>query len=84
MQAQSFLCSLCVLKLRNLMKKYLLLIATASLILGACERHPASQLPAEGEGAKEESNTSGPTQEKPKIAEPSPSGTPKTYFPQSS
>jgi hypothetical protein len=76
---------LCVLKLRNLMKKYLVLIATVSLALGACERHPASQLPTEGEGvAKGESGTSGATQEKQTTPEASPSGTPKTYFPQNS
>jgi hypothetical protein len=63
------------------MKKYLVLIATASLALGACERHPASQLPTEGEGgAKEDSKTS----VKKTAPEPSPSGTPKAYFPQNS
>ena len=65
------------------MKKYLVLIATASLALGACERHPASQLPTEG-GAKEESKTSGAVQEKKAGPAPSPSGTPKAYFPQNS
>jgi hypothetical protein len=65
------------------MKKYLVLIATLSLVLGACERHPASQLPTEDEGiAKTESGTSGATQEKKPTPEPSPRGTPKTYFPQ--
>ena len=44
------------------MKKYLVLIATVSLALGACERHPASQLPTEGEGVAKEG--SGTTQEK--------------------
>jgi hypothetical protein len=45
------------------MKNYLVLIAIVSLALCACERHPASQLPTEGEGvAKEESGTSGGTQ----------------------
>jgi hypothetical protein len=73
---------LCVLKLRNLMKKYLVLIATVSLALGACERHPASQLPAEGEGVTK--GESGATQEKQTTPEASPSGTPKTYFPQNS
>jgi hypothetical protein len=65
------------------MKKNLVLIATVSLVLGACERHPASQLPTEGEGsAKEQSektNESPATQTTPQA---SPSGTPKTYFPQ--
>ena len=73
---------LCVLKLLTLIEKHLVLIATVSLVLGACERHPASQLPREGEGvAKEES---GATREKQTTPEPSPSGTPKTYFPQNS
>jgi hypothetical protein len=64
------------------MKKYLMLIAIVSLAVGACERHPASQLPKEGEGiGKEESSKSGEKQTKPEI---SPSGTPKTYFPQNS
>jgi hypothetical protein len=67
------------------MKKYLVLIATASLALGACERHPASQLPTENEGgAQEESKTSGAPQEKQTTPEPSPSETPKAYFPQNS
>jgi hypothetical protein len=66
------------------MKKYLVLIATVSLALGACERHPASQLPTEGEGiAKEGTGTSG-AHEKRATPAPSPSGTPKTYFPQNS
>jgi hypothetical protein len=82
---ESFLCDRCVLKLQNLMKKYLVLITTASLALGACERHPASQLPTENEGgAKEESKTSGATQEKQTNPEPSPTDTPKAYFPQNS
>jgi hypothetical protein len=69
-----------VLKLQNLMKKFLVLIATLSLALGACERHPASQLPTESEGVAKEG--SGTTQEKQKTPQASPSGTPKTYFPQ--
>jgi hypothetical protein len=73
---------LCVLKLLTLMKKYLVLIATVSLVLGACERHPGSQLPREGEGAAKEGSSA--TQEKQTTPEPSPSGTPKTYFPQNS
>jgi hypothetical protein len=65
------------------MKKYLVLIATASLAFGACERHPASQLPTEGEGiAKEGSGTSDAAKQATPV--PSPSGTPKTYFPQNS
>jgi hypothetical protein len=67
------------------MKKYLVLIATVSLALGACERHPASQLPTEGEGnAKEGSGKSGAAHEKQATPVLSPSGTPKTYFPQNS
>ncbi len=67
------------------MKKYLVLIATLSLSLGACERHPASQLPTEGEGvAKEESGKSETKPEKQTTPDASPSGTPKTYFPQNS
>ena len=60
-----------------------MLIATVSLAVGACERHPASQLPKEGEG-KEEPAKSGETQEKRPTPQTSPSGTPKTYFPQNS
>jgi hypothetical protein len=67
------------------MKKSLVLIAMVSLALGACERHPASQLPTEDEGiAKEGSGGSGAKHEKPATPVPSPSGTPKTYFPQNS
>jgi predicted small lipoprotein YifL len=73
---------LCVLKLQNLMKKYLVLIATLSLALGACERHPASQLPNEEGVAKEGTEKSGPPEKKSATPETSPSGTPKTYFPQ--
>ena len=73
---------LCVLKLLTLMKKYLVLIATVLLVLGACERHPGSQLPREGEGVAKEGSSA--TQEKQTTPEPSPSGTPKTYFPQNS
>jgi hypothetical protein len=65
------------------MKKYLVLISTLSLALGACERHPASQL--EGEGvAKEGAGQSVPSREKQIAPEASPSGTPKTYFPKNS
>ncbi|MEA3145716.1 MAG: hypothetical protein QOE88_1878 [Verrucomicrobiota bacterium] len=73
---------LCVLKLQNLMKKYLVLIATLSLALGACERHPASQLPNEEGVAKEGTEKSGPPEKKSATPAASPSGTPKTYFPQ--
>jgi hypothetical protein len=67
------------------MKKYLTLIATLTLALAACERHPASQLPKEGEGvAKEATSKAGAGEEKQTTPEASPSGTPKTYFPQNS
>ena len=72
---------LCVLKLQNLMKKYLVLIATLSLALGACERHPASQLPNEEGVAKEGTEKSGSPDKKSATLAASPSGTPKTYFP---
>jgi len=70
-----------VLKLQNLMKKYLVLIATLSLALGACERHPASQLPNEEGVAKEGTEKSGLPEKKSATPAVSPSGTPKTYFP---
>jgi hypothetical protein len=71
--------------MRKLMKKLFVRIAILSLALGACERHPASQLPAEGEGvAKERSGTPGVRQKKQTNPAASPSGTPKTYFPQNS
>ena len=67
------------------MKKYLTLVATLTLALAACERHPVSQLPKEGEGvAKEETSKTGQPEEKQTTPEASPSGTPKTYFPQNS
>jgi hypothetical protein len=70
-------------QMQSSMKKFLVLIATLSLALGACERHPASQLPTESEGvAKEGSTKPGATRETPRTPEASPSGTPKTYFPQ--
>jgi hypothetical protein len=72
-----------VLKLLKPMKKNLVLIATVSLALGACERHPASQLPTEGEGsAKEQSEKTNESADKQATPQTSPSGTPKTYFPQ--
>jgi hypothetical protein len=73
----------CVLKLAELMKNNLVLIATVALVLGACERHPASQLPTEGEGAaKEQSEKTNESADKQATPQASPSGTPKTYFPQ--
>ena len=70
-------------QLLNSMKKFLILTATVSLVFGACERHPVSQLPREGEGGgKEEASKSGETREQKTQPESSPSGTPKTYFPQ--
>ena len=65
------------------MNKNLVLIATVSLVFGACERHPASQLPTEGEGAaKEQSEKTSESAQKQAAPQASPSGTPKTYFPQ--
>src|ERR1700726_1520299 len=64
MTRRSFLCDLCVLQWQDLMKKYLVLIATVSLALGACERHPASQLPNEEGVAKEGTEKSGPPEKK--------------------
>ena len=66
-----------------LMKKYLLPIAMA-FALGACERHPASQLSTEGEAAKAAPEKSEAAEGKQPTPGPSPSGTPKTYFPQNS
>lgn len=67
------------------MKKFLVLIATMSLPLGACERHPASQLPTKSEGvAKEGLGRPGATRETLGAPGVSPSGTPKTYFPENS
>jgi hypothetical protein len=64
------------------MKKHLLLIMTVSLLCGACERHPASQLQKEDEtAAKAESATSGQKQKQTATPEASPTGTPKTFFP---
>ena len=75
---------LCVLILRNLMKTYLLPMAILVFALGACERHPASQLSTEGEAAKAEPEKSEASEGKQSTPGPSPSGTPKTYFPQNS
>jgi hypothetical protein len=73
-----------VLKLPELMKNKLVLIATVALALGACERHPASQLPTESEGAaKEQSVKTNESADKQATPQVSPGGTPKTYFPQS-
>jgi hypothetical protein len=72
-----------VLKLPESMNKNLVLIATVSLVLGACERHPASQLPTEGGGAaNEQSEKTSESAQKQAAPQASPSGTPKTYFPQ--
>jgi hypothetical protein len=65
------------------MKKNLILIATVTLAFCACERHPASQLPAEGEGpAKEKPSKTTEVSEKQATPQATASGTPKTYFPQ--
>jgi hypothetical protein len=57
------------------MKKILLLIATISFACGACERHPADQLPKKEEGgAKEETTKPAQSPEQPAS---SPSESPK-------
>jgi hypothetical protein len=68
--------------MRTLMKNFLVPIAILSLALGACERHPASQLPTEGGDVAKE--RPGAPDVKPTNPAASPSGTPKTYFPQNS
>jgi hypothetical protein len=74
-----------VLKLHELMKKNLFLIATVVLVFCACERHPAGQLPTEAAGrANEQSGKATGNEEKQATPAASPSGTPKTYFPQNS
>ncbi len=70
--------------MQNLMKKYFLPIAILAFALGACERHPASQLSTEGEAAKAAPEKSEAAEGKQSTPGPSPSGTPKTYFPQNS
>jgi hypothetical protein len=69
--------------IRNSMKKILTLIAIVSLGLGACERHPASQLPKEAE-SKEGTGKSDQSSNAESTPEASTSGTPKTYFPRNS
>ena len=79
---KSFLCELCVLKLRNSMKKFLVLITTISLapLVHANGTRPA-ELPPESEGVAKEGSTKPEATGTP---EASPTGTPKTYFPQNS
>jgi hypothetical protein len=69
--------------IRNSMKKILTLIAIVSLGFGACERHPASQLPKEAE-SKEGTGKSEQSSNAKSTPEASTSGTPKTYFPRNS
>jgi hypothetical protein len=72
-------------QLLNPMNRFLTLIVTVSLALGACERHPASQLPKDSGGVgKEEPGKPGETGKQQTKPETSPSGTPKRYFPQNS
>jgi hypothetical protein len=66
------------------MKKILLLIATISFAFGACERHPADQLPKKDEGgAKQEAAKPAESPEKQEATKPaespasSPAETPK-------
>jgi hypothetical protein len=71
------------LKIR--MKNFLKLIAIVSLGFGSCERHPASQLPKEAsEESKEGAVKADESKSRESAAEPSQSGTPKTYFPKNS
>jgi hypothetical protein len=65
------------------MKKFLTLIAIVSLGLGACERHPVSQLPKEAD-SKEGAVKSDESRSQESAPETSASGTPKTYFPRNS
>jgi hypothetical protein len=69
--------------IRKSMKRILTLIAIVSLGLGACERHPASQLPKEAESKEGtgKSDQSGNTESTPGASS---GGTPKTYFPSNS
>jgi hypothetical protein len=67
----------------NSMKKFLTLIAIVSFGLGACERHPVSQLPKEDD-SKEGAAKSDESRSKESVPEASASGTPKTYFPRNS
>jgi len=69
--------------IENSMKKFLTLIAMVSLGLGACERHPVSQLPKEAD-SKEGAVKSDESKSKESAPEASASGTPKTYFPRNS
>jgi hypothetical protein len=64
------------------MKNFLKLIAIVSLGFASCERHPASQLPKEAsEESKERAAKTDESKNREPVAEASPSGTPKTYFP---
>jgi hypothetical protein len=69
--------------IRDSMKKFLTLVAIVSLGLGSCERHPVSQLPKEAAGEPKEATVKS-DESKSTESTPSPSGTPKTYFPRSS
>jgi hypothetical protein len=59
------------------MKKIFGLIAAVSLIFAACERHPVSQIPKEGDDKEAAKSDAAHDAD----ASPSPSGTPKTFFP---
>jgi hypothetical protein len=67
----------------NSMKKILTLIAIVSFGLGACERHPVSQLPKEADSKEGAAKADEPIG-KASAPEASASGTPKTYFPRNS
>jgi hypothetical protein len=74
---------LSVMDIGNSMKKILILTAIVSLGLGACERHPVSQVPKEGD-SKEGAVKSDESRSKESAPKASASGTPKTYFPRNS
>jgi hypothetical protein len=73
------------------MKKLSVFFAVVVLGLAACERHPASQLAVQGEGGlgvrgeerggNENKSPIAPPNQSP-TRQPSPTGTPKSYFPQ--
>ena len=73
------------------MKKLSVFFVVVVLGLAACERHPASQLDVQGEGGlgvrgeerggSENKSLVGPANQSP-TRQPSPTSTPKSYFPQ--
>jgi hypothetical protein len=61
------------------MKKIFGLITAISLLFVACEQHPASQIPREGDDKEAAKSDAAHDSD----ATPTPSGTPKTFFPKS-